>query len=258
MAVLKLSGSVGEGGNNDPADVEKVVARFVELGYTWVSGITKGNASKLIKTIKLFQSTCKGKGQANNGDGKISLHGNTHKWLAAKNAPAWVKIYGQAGLGWTTTTRLEPSDYKESNGGYGTSWLLERINWAGFTYSSRAVFSVSDAPPLWVRECSPAEGGDAYGHKSHETGIDMDIRLPLLPPQTNKWTQLKAHNYTELFHYEAAIVQLESIRATMDPKNVFFNDKRFIGKGLSTHEANHSEHYHIRIKPPTRIEGVIS
>ena len=86
MATLILSGSVGAGGNNNPDDVKKVVDRFVELGYTWVSGATKGNEKELVRTIKLFQSTCKGKAQAHNGDGKISLHGNTHRWLAAQNA----------------------------------------------------------------------------------------------------------------------------------------------------------------------------
>jgi murein endopeptidase len=109
-----------------------------------------------------------------------------------------------------------------------------------------------------VRECSPKIGGNAFGHSSHETGIDMDIRLPLLPPETNKWTQLKAHNYTELFHFEAAVKQLESIRSTMDPRYVFFNDQRFIDMKLCSREDNHSEHYHVRIKPPARIDGIIA
>ncbi len=256
MAILKLSGSVGAGGNNSADDVKKVVDRFVELGYTWLSGITKGNSNELIRTIKLFQSTCKGEAKASNGDGKISLHGNTHKWLAAKNAPEWVLVYGKSGVGWTTTTALEPDDYKKSNGGYATSWLLDRLHWAGTAYRANALLDVSDAPPLWVRECSPEKGGDAYGHKSHETGIDVDIRLPLLPPHTDEWFQLKGHNYTKFFHYEAAIKQCEAIKKWMDSRYIFFNDPRFIPQ-LTSQQDNHSEHYHVRIKPPMRIDGTI-
>lgn len=258
MAVLKLSGSVGAGGNNSSDDVRKVVERFVELGYTWVDGITKGSSSELIRTIKLFQSTCKGEAKAHNGDGKISLHGNTHKWLAATNAPKWVEVFGKSGLGWISTAQLKPGDYRRSNGGFATSWLLDRLHWAGGAYRATALLSVSNAPPLWVRECSPEKGGDAHGHKSHETGIDVDIRLPLLPPHTNEWFQLKAHNYTKLFHFEAAVKQCEALKKHMDSKHIFFNDPRFTNDlKLTSYEANHSEHYHVRIKPPARIDGTI-
>ena len=253
MAVLSLSGSVGAGGNNSPDDVKKVVDRFVELGYTWVSGITKGNDKELVRTIKLFQSIFKGKGKADSGDGKISHLANTQRWLAAQNAPAWVKVFGGSGVGWKSTV-----DYRESNGGYATSWLLDRLKLAALAYRAKAALTVSDAPPLWVRECSPAKGGDAIGHKSHETGIDIDLRLPLLPPHTNEWFQLGTHNYSKLFHFEAAWAQCEAFKSWMDPKYVFFNDPRFIKARLSSQEANHSEHYHIRIKPPTRIDGTIS
>ncbi|MDZ7622445.1 MAG: hypothetical protein U5O69_08875 [Candidatus Competibacteraceae bacterium] len=91
MATLRLSGSVGSGsskkGNphNDPKDVEAVRDRLVELGFTWVSGITKGDDKEFTRTITLFQSICKGKGQAKEGDGRIDLEGNTHRWLAATN-----------------------------------------------------------------------------------------------------------------------------------------------------------------------------
>lgn len=252
MAKLILSASVGAGGKNNSDDVNKVVERFVELGYTWVSDTKKGTEKEFVRTIKLFQSMCKGKGQADNGDGKISLHGNTHKWLAAENAPKWVKVYGGTGIGWMSTM-----DYHESNGGYATSWLLDRLKWAAMMYRTTAAFTVSDAPPLWVRECSPRKGGNAAGHKSHETGIDVDIRLPLLPPHTNEWIQLDASNYSKLFHYDAAVAQCKAIKSWMDTKYIFFNDPRFIKMHLTTHEANHSEHFHVRIKPPARIEGVI-
>lgn len=253
MAHLVLGGSVGSGGKNSSDDVKKVVDRFVELGFTWVSGCTKGSDNKLIKTIKLFQSICKGSGKVE-GDGRIDKGGTTNKWLAAENAPGWVRIFGVKGIGISGTTDLA---YGESNGGFGTTWLLDRLKWAGIVYSAKAMISVSNAPPLWIRDCSPMTGGNAAGHKSHETGIDVDIRLPLLPPHTNEHFQLRGHDYSKYFHFDAAWAQAEAIRAVMDPKYVFFNDPRFIKAKLTTHEANHSEHFHVRIKPPARIEGVV-
>lgn len=251
MATLILTGSVGSGGKNDPADVAKVVDRFVELGYTWVAGITKGNSKELVRTIKLFQSIFKGKGKAMHGDGRIDKGGTTNRWLAAQNAPEWVKVFGKSGMGWRSTM-----DYRESNGGFATSWLLDRLNKAALFYRGKSVFLTSDAPPMWVRECSPEKGGDASGHKSHETGIDIDLRLPLLPPHTNEWFQLRAHNYTKLFHFDAAMIQAQAFKDHMDTKAVFFNDPRFIKARLSRREPNHSEHFHVRIKPPERIDGI--
>src|SRR6266545_2099301 len=103
MAVLILTGSVGEGKSqkgiphNQASDVAKVRARLVQLGYGWVSSVTLGTEKKFIQTIRLIQSICKGSGKLDKGDGRIDLHGETHRWLAAQNAPGWVKIFGQVG-----------------------------------------------------------------------------------------------------------------------------------------------------------------
>jgi hypothetical protein len=255
MAILRLSGSVGNGSSkrgiphNDPADIIKVRDRFVELGYIWVRGVTTGKDIKLIKAIKLLQCIIKGHSKVDTGDGRIDLRGTTHKWMAAQNAPGWVNMIGKSGLGWKIA-------YFDNGNSWTTSWMLERISLAGLWYRGKVLFAgISDAPPMWVRDCSPAQGGRAGGHKSHQTGIDVDMRLPLLPPDTNKYDQLRGREYNRRFHRAAALIQVESIKNRMNTKCIFFNDKEFIKKRLSTRQANHSEHYHIRIKPPVRIEG---
>ncbi len=256
MAVLKLSGSVGSGNStkglphNDPADFQKVKARFVELGYRWVAGETNPKSQQFIKLIKLFQCITKGKPKLDSGDGRIDLHGNTHRWLAAQNAPGWVDMTGKSGIGWRVTSGLA---FGGANS-WTTTWMKERIERAGLAYKTKAIF-LSNDPPLWIRDMSPAMGGDAKGHKSHETGLDVDMRLPLLPPKSDVWDQLNNHTYTKYFYFDAAIAQVESIKMMMDTKYIFFNDPRFIKKGLTTNQANHSEHYHVRIKPPARIDG---
>lgn len=255
MAIFRLSGSVGNGSSkngiphNDPADIIKVRDRFVELGYVWVRGVTTGKDAKLIKAIKLLQSMIKGHSKVDTGDGRIDLRGTTHRWMAAQNAPGWVNMTGKSGAGW----RIAHFDHGNA---WTTSWMHERIVLAGLWYRGKVMFArISDAPPMWIRDCSPAEGGRARGHKSHQTGIDVDMRLPLLPPDTNKYDQLRGHDYTRRFYRAAALLQVESIKNRMDTKYIFFNDPEFIKKRLSTRQKNHSEHYHIRIKPPVRIEG---
>lgn len=263
MAILKLNGSVGGGSakngspHNQADDVAKVRDRFIELGYTWVSGTTTGKEEKFVRAIKLFQSICQGNEKLNkNLDGRIDKLGEIHRWLAADNAPGWVNIKGWYGRGWQSTPDLDfQKDNKQNS--HTTTWMADRIRWAGWEYANNAIaLGLTDAPPMWVRDCSPAEGGDAWGHKSHETGLDVDMRLPLLGDYSHLWTKLDGGNYTEKFNLEAAEAQLRAIKAMMETKYVFFNDPRLINKQLCSKQDNHGNHYHIRIKPPTRIDGV--
>lgn len=262
MATLTLAGSVGGGSSkggaphNQADDVAKVRDRFIELGYTWVSEVKTGKEDEFIRLIKLFKSITKGEAKLDKGsDGRIDKYGELHKWLAAENAPGWVKMEGNYGRGWQSTPNLAYTKDNRQNS-HTTTWMEERIRWAGWEYANNALFSgMWEASPLWIRDCSPAKGGDAWGHKSHETGLDVDMRLPIKPPDSHLWIKLDAGNYTEKFHYEAAVLQLEAIKAMMDAKYVFFNDPRCIKKGLCSNEPNHGNHYHIRIKPPVRIDG---
>lgn len=256
MATLTLSGSVGSGSStkglphNDPADVDKVKARFVELGFHWAAGISNPKSNDFIKLIRLFQCIFKGKSKLNAGDGRIDRHGTTHKWLAAQNAPGWLNMTGHQGIGWRVTPGL-------AFGGlncWTTTWMNDRIQMAGMTYTVKKML-IPNAPPMWIRDMTRERGGPTSGHKSHQTGLDIDMRLPLLPPKTNNWDKLGPHTYDKFFYLDAAIAQLEAIKAQMDPKHVFFNDPRCIKKHLCTREPNHGNHYHIRIKPPARIEG---
>jgi hypothetical protein len=271
MATLLLTGSVGSGSakggkpHNDAADVAAVRDRLVELGYDWISGATTGTEKDFIRAIKLFQSICKGSGKLDQGDGRVDPEGNTHRWLAAENAPGWVRIFGDSGIGWQCT-----NDFVEDNGGFTTTWMRDALNGAGFSYRAQiAALGIStmgigflvtkDAPPMWVRECSPRKGGNAAGHGSHETGLDVDMRLPLLPPDHTKWTDLGANGFNnKKFSRLAAELQLKAIKAAMNPHLVLFNDPDFIRKRLCTRHANHDQHYHIRIKPPVRKDGVVS
>lgn len=256
MAILRLTGSVGTGKSkkgiphNDPADVIKVRDRFVELGYHWVKSITNGKDKEFVRLIKFFQSIIKGRSKFDSGDGRVDLHGNTHRWLAAVNAPGWVNLEGKTGVGW----QVAKFDHGNS---WTTTWMLTRLHLAGLYYRGLCLTSdVEDAPAMWIRDSSKEKGGKTRGHASHQTGLDLDMRLPLLPPDTDKFDQLHGKDYNRRFHRSAALLQVRAIKETMNTRFIFFNDPEFRKKGLSTFQKNHSEHYHIRIKPPARIEGI--
>ena len=256
MAILKLTGSVGKGKSkkgiphNEPTDVIRVRDRFVELGYHWVKGITNGKDKEFTRLISFFQSIVKGRSKFDSGDGRVDLHGKTHKWLAAENAPGWVNLEGKTGVGW------DVAKFDHGNS-WTTTWMLYRIHLAGLLYRGLCLTSdVEDAPPMWIRDSSKEKGGKTRGHASHQTGLDLDMRLPLLPPDTYKFDQLKAKDYDRRFHRAAALLQVRAIKEMMNTRFIFFNDPEFIKKRLSTRQKNHSEHYHIRIKPPGRVEGV--
>ncbi|MDH3530869.1 MAG: penicillin-insensitive murein endopeptidase [Acidobacteriota bacterium] len=256
MAILRLKGSVGSGSakkglpHNEPEDVTKVRNRLVELGFQGIDHVTDGKDKEFLHVLQLFQCITKGKHKLDWGDSRVDVHGTTHKWLAAQNAPGWVHLEGKSGIGW----QIAEFDHGNS---WGSTWMLQRVQLAGLYYRALvAVSGVADAPSMWIRDCAKKRGGKTRGHGSHQTGIDLDMRLPLLPPDTNKYDQLKGHDYDARFHRAAALLQCEAIKTTMNTRFVFFNDKEFKGKGLTTNQKNHSEHYHIRIRAEERVEGV--
>jgi hypothetical protein len=114
-------------------------------------------------------------------------------------------------------------------------------------------------PPMWVRECSPRRGSNAEGHGSHETGCDVDMHLPLMPPDEGRWDMLGTKGYADpRFDRAAAKSRLEAIHEKMDSRCCFFNDPAFIRGRLCTPEdATYDHHDHVRIKPPLRIGGSV-
>ncbi len=258
MAILKLTGSVGSGNSkngvphNDPDDFKKIRDRFVSIGYDWVKDKTIVD-KEFIDLIKLFQSICKGNVRVEGGDGRIDIHKNTHRWLAAKNAPGWVDMTGQSGFGW----EVVKTDYGNS---YTTTWMKDRLSNAGIYYYLKSLFLRSN-PPMWVRDFSKKKGGKTKGHGTHQTGLNVDMRLPIKNSlkYDHRHALKKGENdktYESLFDREAARSQLKMIKAQMNVKVILFNDRTLRKEHLCQRYDNHGGHYHITILPPQRFEGV--
>ena len=255
--MYKRQGSVGTGKStknlphNSPADVIAVRDRFVDLGFDWLQDKTKCD-TEFTNAVKLFQSICKGNVKVTGGDGRIDLHGSTHRWLAATNAPGWVDMTRKKGLGWECVQ-------VEHNNSFATTWMEERLGRAGMQYHLMSL--APRTAPMWVRDFSKRKGGQTNGHGTHQTGLNVDMRLPIKGKLTYNHSHAlsKGENdreYDTLFDVDAARSQLKAINAQMNVRNILFNDKSLIKERLCIQYANHGGHYHVTILPPARIDGV--
>ncbi len=274
MARVVLTSSVGKGCKNEAADVAVVRQRLRDLGYDWVASTGAGDEAGLVRTIELFQAICAGKTKFESGgavNGKVTKGGSTHKWLAAKNAPGWLKIYGSHGKGWSTTVhphiQSTGSPYTEKNGGYGTTWVLDMIKNAALQYTQtwKATY-----PLMWIRDVAGQKGGNVKYHGSHETGLDVDLRLPLKPvagifPDAT-WTFLETRAQRKRHLYREAVEdQLRALVAQPLVEVIGYEDdtapkgqrKLHTKWGKVRPWSNHKHHMHVRIKPPAMDAGQI-
>jgi peptidoglycan hydrolase-like protein with peptidoglycan-binding domain len=95
-------------------------------------------------------------------------------------------------------------------------------------------------------DISKEHGGDIPGHGSHEVGLDVDV----WPIRTDNAQCTGTRITWQSSTYDRAATRdlIRAIRNTAPGhvKYIFFNDPQLISEGLTTHEANHDNHLHIR------------
>jgi hypothetical protein len=294
---------------NQEHDIIEVRKRLKKLGFDWIPQVKNASDQgykEFIDVVKLFQCICHGSPFFMRGtqddtkehkkamgytpskhiDGKVERGGFTHKWLQAKNAPKWVDfrvgiMEGPDEPAVNPFWRLVAKDQDW----YGTSWLYERIEAAAWEYWSafcRAKNADPDtykdpAPPMWIRAVAKSHGGafPRSQHASHQTGLDVDMRLPSKAPDTYKYDSLgqKPWDNNDTYYSEVVELQLKAINDKMAVRKkvgkkytksllVLFNDPAYVGRLCTKSEHkdskgnvlpdSHDFHYHIRIAPPER------
>jgi hypothetical protein len=243
MPKINIKNSVGHGGRNDPIDVLLVKKRFAELGFNWLSHDEKADAS-LTKVIKLFQSIIGGKSGVS-GDGLINAGKNTHLWLEENNAPKWIQIQSQKGTGWENTNENTAREIKY--GGYATDWLKTEMESIGKYYNETYQKQNSKLKSINLNDCSPVQGHDTPDHKGHETGLDVDIKIP----KKNGSFSGITYNSSE-YDQDATRKILESIKKRGNVRATYFNDPVLIKEGLCTSMGGHDNHIHVSFKAQSR------
>lgn len=239
---LDLSDSVGQTGRNHPQDVLTVKNRLADLGYP-VTRDTIVN-SDTIAIIKLFQSVIKGETKIV-GDGRIDLNGPTLKFLQAVNAPQWLEMpKGSASEGFINHDELQPGN----NHDFGTNWMVETIQAAAQIYLETYLSGHPTAALIQTNDLSKPKGGVTSAHKTHQTGLSCDLRLPRKDGQAGGITFRDA----QLFDRDAMRAMLKAIRNQNKYKiqRIFFNDFTLITERLCSNAPGHDNHVHLDIIPP--------
>lgn len=240
MAAFTLTGSVGDGGKNNAADVTALRDRLVDLGYAWLTG-GSGVDADLKYTINLIQSIRAGRDDLR-GDGRVDVPGKTYEWLRAANAPRWQTMpAGGAGLGFFNFELADTSDTHD----FGTDWMATTVEDAGVWYRDNHLAAHSSATTLTINDVSLERGGDTPDHSGHETGLSCDCRLPRIDGNSGGVT----HSSTGTYDQDATRAMLQAIRHQPMVTRVLFNDRDLIREGLCKTASGHDDHFHFDVGP---------
>ncbi len=238
---IPLSGSVGQGGANNPEDVAMVKRRLKELGFNVSSGTTITNEDS--RSIKLFQSIIKPSAGILLGDGRIDKNLDTHQYLGSANAPHWI-LMPVEGEGYINYERKEElNDHHD----YGASWLAEVIEAAGSLYENDYRRLQPQSSRIGVNDASLIYGGDTPDHSGHECGNVCDFFLPRLDGDvgsitysSSQYDRNAARSMLKAFHQQSRITKIKVTR-------ILFNDPVLIREDLCTQASGHDNHFHVEI-----------
>lgn len=237
---LNLSGSVGQGGKNNPQDILAIKNRLADLGYP-VNRDAIIDADT-IAIIRLFQSIIRGSTTIS-GDGRIDVNGPTLKFLQAANAPQWGEMpKGSAAEGFINHDQIQGDNHD-----FGTNWMIETIQAAAQLYLTTHISSHPTAALIQTNNLSQPKGGRTPSHQTHQTGLSCDIRLPRKDGQSGGIVFSDAR-----YDRQAMRAMLQAIhnQNKFGIRRILFNDFTLIAERLCTPAPGHDDHAHIDIIPP--------
>jgi hypothetical protein len=242
---LSISGSVGAGGINNPADVRTVKARLHELGYTWVGAVSDGKMQTgTILAIQLFQSIVFGASTVHGADGRIDINGFTLSWLRASNAPRWTTMPASDKA--ISLYNYELEDTNDDHD-FGTDWLATALREIAKSYHHTFRAKNPGSAPLAINDVSRPHGGDTPDHAGHETGLMCDLLLPQKDGKVGGIT-FRSKEYDQRTT-KALLVAIKNYSLV---RKILFNDPDLIRAGWCQPAPAHDDHIHFEINPPPR------
>jgi hypothetical protein len=242
---INIESSVGLGGANKPDDVRAVKTRLIELGFDWlaVAGVIDQVDQLTIDTFKLFQTIKQGLNTII-GDGRVDVNGDTLKWLQASNAPLWQTMpAGSRAEGFVNDELADHSDHHD----FGTNWLADTLRGAGAKYKADFLSLHPNAAVLSINDTSLPRGGFTKAHKTHQSGLASDIRLPHKDGNVGGITVGQTA-------YDRSVMRamLNAFLTQPLAKRVLLNDSVLMAEGICSFADGHDNHAHFEVKPPTR------
>jgi peptidoglycan hydrolase-like protein with peptidoglycan-binding domain len=158
-------------------------------------------------------------------------------------APQAIGGGGGSGL---ISTMLPPGgrgyySYVKSDRQYGRKETIQSLIKIGEEWAKR----FPNAPRIGIGDISKRGGGEFPPHKSHRTGVDVDIR----PMRSDKVEGRTNWKDSTTYSRELTRQLIQLIRTFYNVEMIFFNDPVLIMEKLSKRWPGHDDHLHIRFAP---------
>lgn len=242
---LPLSASVGRGGKNNRGDVLLVQRRLRELGYVVPESGTP--CTKTLAALRLVEAIVNGKERTLEACGRVEQGSELAQVLSSPNAPRWQEIPA-GGPGW----RNVDADRHD----YATDRTVRVLQEAGAAYQADFLDSHPGRSLIESNDASLLHGGDTRDHLSHETGLDLDVRLAIKNGAGGGVT-VRSANYDR----EATRAIITAFAQNPDVERVLIGDARLVaeirrsGASWASKVEDggkvHENHVHVDIKPPS-------
>lgn len=164
---VPLTRGVGVGQPNREADVRAVQQRLVDLGFPIEVDGDMGPSTQ--RALRTFTALVEGKEVARRATPHITPGSDLHQALERADLPRWMEMPA-SGVGF--------ENIDADNHDYGWSVLADVVHGAGQRYYDEYQCLNPDSSAILTNDASLRLGGDTRDHASHETGLDLDVRLP--------------------------------------------------------------------------------
>lgn len=241
-----LSAAVGPGQPNRPDDVKLVQRRLAELGFqVGVDGQWGRNTER---ALQVFRAMLTGDEEVAEEPGRIAPQDLLHHALTMEYPPKWVEMPRQ-GVGFVNAD----TDHF-SHGSEEAKLLLEE---AGAAFSRDYMATHPGSTPLSLNDVSKKEGGKTRDHETHQTGLDLDFRLPRKDGTAG--SDVRRSDYDR----EATWAMLKALAANPRVERVLFSDATLLERARTNNEPwaykvmdggpVHKNHIHVDVKPPVVV-----
>lgn len=240
---LTLGAAVGAGRANQTADVLRVQERLAELGFD--VKVDGDYGSNTLRGIRLYEAIVTGREHVSDTTGFITPGGLLHRALASPDSVRWQRLPA-SGTGFVNTD----TD--------GFSWATDRLVQVVISAGERYQQSHRDAHPgaarIGLNDASRRAGGNNADHETHETGLDLDVRLPRT--DGTHGTIAGAANYDR----EATYRMIAAFASDPRVERILFSDNVLLQRIANSNAswkhkvahggAVHRDHIHVDVSPP--------
>lgn len=238
---LRLGAAVGAGQANREDDVRALQQRLSDMGFD--IDVDGDYGSQTEGVIRVCVATVHGTDRVHNARARIRP--NDDDMMRLLNSD----------MRWTEMPASGPGfvNHDRDNHDYGWSLLVDTLRDCGARYQREYRSGHPGAARIATNDVSTHRGGDTRDHATHETGLDLDCRLPTTDGGAG--TAIGRGNWDK----EATYEMIKAFCLDNRVERVLFNSSDLRNRALATGEpwANkirfadgHSNHFHVDVKPP--------